>query len=136
MSDEDRELGIIKQRMLRELMKGGGEREKRLIDRPVEVTDANFDEFIKRAPLVVVDCWATWCPPCRLLEPVVEELAKRLAGRALFGKLDVDANPVTVARFSIMEVPTLLVFKEGRFLGKIIGYRPLPDLEATIKAYL
>jgi len=137
VSEEDKELELIRQRMLRELMKEAGREEKReAINHPMVVTDANFDDFIRRAPLIVVDCWATWCPPCRLLEPVIEELAKRLAGQVLFGKLDVDENPVTAARFSITEVPTLLVFKEGRFIGKIIGYRPLRELEATLKAYL
>lgn len=135
MGEEDKELELIKHRMLKELMKGREER-REAIDHPVVVTDADFDEFIRKASLVVIDCWATWCPPCRLLEPVIEELAKRLAGQVLFGKLDVDANPATVTKFSIEAVPTLLVFKDGRFIGKIIGYRPLHELEAALKAYL
>ncbi len=134
VAEEDKELEAIKQRMLKELMK---EREvEKVVDRPLEVTDADFDQFVKRAPVVVVDCWATWCPPCRMLAPVIDELAKRLAGRVLFGKLDVDVNPATVAKYAIMEVPTLLVFKDGKFMGKIIGFRPLPELERMIKAYL
>ncbi|MCX8205013.1 MAG: thioredoxin family protein [Candidatus Nezhaarchaeota archaeon] len=138
MSEESKELESIRRRKLAELKElarkesGGG----RFTDRPLDVTDKDLDEFVKKAALVVVDCWAEWCPPCLMLKPVIEELAKRFAGRALFGKLNVDENLATVRRFSIAEVPTLLVFKEGRLVGKVVGYRPLAELEAIIKAYL
>lgn len=135
MSEEDRELELIKRRKLREWL-AAEEGRAEVVDRPLNVTDATFDDFVKRAGLVVVDCWAAWCPPCRMLEPVIEELARRFAGRVLFGKLNVDENVATVARFSIAEVPTLLLFKDGRPVRRLVGYRPLAELEAIIKAYL
>ncbi|RLF18664.1 MAG: thioredoxin [Thermoprotei archaeon] len=132
MSEEDKELEVIKKRMLRELMEG----RKEVLDKPIEVGDHNIEEVVKKNPLVIVDCWAVWCPPCRLLAPVIDELAKRYAGKVVFGKLDVDVNPATIEKYAIMEVPTLLVFKNGNYMGKIIGYRPLPQLEELIRRYL
>jgi len=131
---EDKELEMIKHRMLKRLLNEA--KEEKVLDHPVEVNDANLDDLVRKHPVVVVDCWATWCPPCRMLEPVIEELARRLAGKVVFGKLDVDLNPLTVQRYSIMEVPTLLIFKNGGFMGKVIGYRPLPQLEEIIRRYL
>ncbi|PCN50601.1 thiol reductase thioredoxin [Candidatus Geothermarchaeota archaeon ex4572_27] len=135
--EEDAELEAIKRRMLRRLMSEASERGRsEVLDRPVEVDDRSLDEFVRRHPIAVIDCWATWCPPCRMLAPVIDELARRYAGRIAFGKLDVDLNPETVRRYSIMEVPTLLVFKRGALVGRIIGFRPLPELDELLRGYL
>ncbi|MEM4700159.1 MAG: thioredoxin [Candidatus Nezhaarchaeales archaeon] len=136
MSEGDREIELIKRKKVREWLAMREGRVERAVDRPIDVTDATFDEFIKRAELVVVDCWAEWCPPCRMLEPVMEELARRFAGKVLFGKLNVDENLTTVTRFSIAEIPTLLLFKGGKLVKRVVGYRPLAELETIIKTYL
>jgi len=134
---EDEELEAIKRRLLRKYMEGVGMRQaSKPVDKPLEVTDANFDDFVRRAGLVVVDCWAEWCMPCKLMAPAIDELARRFGGRVLFGKLNVDYNPATAARFSIEAIPTILIFKEGRLVDRLVGLRTLHELEEVIKAYL
>jgi thioredoxin len=98
---------------------------------PVTITDANFAETVEKSPLpVLVDMWAAWCGPCRMIAPTIETLAKDLAGRVLVGKMDVDANPRTSARFGVQSIPTLLIFKGGREAGRMVG---LQSKEAIIR---
>ena len=105
------------------------------IDKPIVVSDRNFEQTIKNYPLVVVDCWAAWCAPCRAIAPVVEELAKDYTGKVVFGKLNVDENPETTQKFSIMAIPTLLVMKNGTEVDRIVGALPKNQLEAKISVY-
>jgi len=102
---------------------------------PVTLTDENFDGFISSNKLVVVDFWAEWCAPCRMLAPVIEELAKEYAGKIIFGKLNVDENPTTAAKFGIMSIPTLIVFKNGQPVDVIIGAMPKKQIEARLNRY-
>jgi len=81
-------------------------------DYPVVITDGNMDEAIAKYPFLVVDCWAEWCAPCKMIGPVIEKLASSQKGDIVFGKLDVDSNPNSSARFNIRSIPNLLVFKE------------------------
>lgn len=91
----------------------------------VEITDANFEpEVLQADGVVLVDFWAAWCMPCRAVGPVVEELAAEYAGRAKIGKLNVDENPQTAAKYGIMSIPTLLVFKAGQVVDQIVGAQP------------
>jgi thioredoxin 2 len=95
-----------------------------LTSRPalVEIGDTNFADEVERSPLpVMVDMWAPWCGPCRMVAPVVEELAAELAGRLRVAKLNVDQNPVTASRFGIQSIPALLIFKGGREVDRLIG---------------
>ena len=94
----------------------------------MEVTDATFNDFIKKYPLVVVDCWAPWCGPCRMMSPVIDGLAKDMEGKVAFGKLNTDQNPKTSMRFQIEAIPTLLVFKDGEMAERLVGSRPKDDL--------
>jgi thioredoxin 1 len=87
----------------------------------IEITDANFDEVIKSDQPILVDFWAEWCGPCKMVGPVVEELASDYEGKAIIGKLDVDSNPNTSMRFGIRSIPTLLVFKNGQVVDKQVG---------------
>jgi thioredoxin 2 len=94
-------------------------------NQPVTVTDANFATEVERSPLpVLLDMWAPWCGPCRMVGPIVEELAKEMAGRVRVAKLNVDENPATAARFHVQSIPTLLVLKNGREVERIVGAQP------------
>jgi thioredoxin 1 len=103
---------------------------------PVALTDATFDDFVKNNPLAVVDCWAEWCGPCRMIGPVVEQLAKDFAGKVMFGKLNVDQNPATAARFGIMSIPTLLIVKDGTVVDSIVGAVPRDQIVSKLQPYL
>lgn len=102
----------------------------------IEITDANFDEIIKTGQPVLVDFWAEWCGPCKMIGPVVEELAGDFDGKAVIGKVNVDDNPGVSARFGIRSIPTLLVFKNGEIVDKQIGAVPKTALADKIKAQL
>lgn len=103
----------------------------------LELTDANFDEVVLKSDKpVLVDFWAVWCGPCRMVAPIVEELAKDYEGKAVIGKLDVDNNPNVSAQFGIRNIPTLLVFKNGEIVDKQVGAVPKSVLAAKIDAQL
>jgi thioredoxin 2 len=96
---------------------------------PLVVTDATFPIEVERSRLpVVVDLWAEWCGPCRMLAPVIDELASELAGRVRFAKLNIDENPATASRFGVRSIPTLLVMKEGREVDRLVGVLPKSEI--------
>jgi thioredoxin 2 len=100
---------------------------------PVVVTDATFAEQVERSPLpVVVDMWAPWCGPCRMIAPVIDELAGEMSGRIRFAKLNVDENTATAARFNVRSIPTLLVMKDGRELDRIVGVEPKAEISRRL----
>jgi thioredoxin 1 len=137
-NEEDEELERINRAKLQEIMKKSRATEKKeiLSNKPIEVKDATFKEIVERHPLVVVDCWAPWCGPCRMVAPVIEELARDYAGRILFGKLNVDENREVSTQYEIMSIPTLLVFKNGKLVDTIIGAMPKQTLEQKITRHL
>jgi thioredoxin 1 len=126
------ELEQLREKRMRELM---GEMSTPNINKPIVVSDRNFDQTVKNYPLVVVDCWAAWCAPCRAIAPIVEELAKDYSGKVVFGKLNVDENPETAERFGIRAIPTLLVMKNGTEVDRIVGLMPKNQLEAKISSF-
>ncbi len=96
---------------------------------PLEVTDSRFDEQVLASPLpVLLDVWAPWCVPCRGMEPVIEELAASLAGKVRVAKLNIDGNPEAAARLRILGVPTLILFKDGREVTRMVGARDKGEL--------
>ena len=95
---------------------------------PQTITDANFEQVINSKVPVLVDFWAEWCGPCRMVGPSVEQLAQEFAGRAVVGKLNVDHNPNTARRYNIMSIPALYIFKDGQVVDRIVGAQPLPVL--------
>jgi thioredoxin 1 len=101
--------------------------------KPAEVTDADFDsEVLKSEKPVLVDFWAPWCGPCRMVAPVVEELAEEYDGKVKFVKLNTDDNVMTASKYGIRSIPTLLMFKGGEPVDQIIGFRPKGDLKRTV----
>ena len=100
------------------------------------LTDANFDAATKANSLVVVDCWAAWCYPCRMIAPIVEELASEYGSVATFGKLDVDENPSTAMRYGIQSILTILIVKNGVEVDRIIGVVPKAEIETVLKKHL
>jgi len=102
----------------------------------VEITDTNFEEVINSDQPVLVDFWAEWCGPCKMIAPVVEELATEYDGKAVIGKVDVDSNPEVSAKFGIRSIPTLLVFKNGEVVDKQIGAVPKNVLSQKIEAQI
>jgi thioredoxin 1 len=105
--------------------------------KPIEVTDANFQqEVLKSDKPVLVDFWAVWCGPCRLIAPVVEEIATEYSGQLKVGKMDVDNNPETAMQFGIRNIPTLLVFKNGKVVDHIVGALPKRNLLEKLTPHL
>jgi thioredoxin 1 len=142
MSDDElEEIRVRKKKELLERLSGGGAPAEGSAatsgpDRPINLDDSSMDEAIKSNPLLVVDCWAEWCAPCRMVAPVIEELARKLKGKVVFGKLDVDHNPRTASKYQIMSIPAMLVFKGGKFVDMFIGYMPANALEQKLSKYL
>ncbi len=128
----DEELERLKEQKMKELSKQAGDGPSA----PVVLTDATFDSFATKHPLTVVDFWATWCGPCRLVEPIMEALAKEYAGKVAFGKLDVDENQGTAMRFNTMSIPTMLILKNGQEIDRIIGAYPREYIENKIKSHM
>jgi len=99
-----------------------------------EFTDQNFDqEVIKSTKVTLVDFWAPWCGPCQMMGPIVEELAGEMGDKAKIGKLNVDENPATAQTFSVMSIPTLLVFKDGKVVQKFIGVQSKEALKEALE---
>jgi thioredoxin 1 len=125
-SEHDEELERIMQRKMNEF----SHRAKRndLIEgnqsaatSPITLTDQNFNEIVGKHPLLIVDFWAPWCGPCRMVSPIITELSQELAGKAVFGKLNVDENPMIASTFGIQSIPTIAIFKNGKAVDGIIG---------------
>ncbi|HEY4911014.1 MAG TPA: thioredoxin, partial [Methylomirabilota bacterium] len=105
--------------------------------RPVTVTDATFSAEVERSPVpVLVDAWAAWCGPCKMIAPVIDELAAEMAGRVRMAKLNVDENPLTAARFDLRSIPTLLLFKGGREADRIVGVQPKSVISRRLERLL
>ena len=103
---------------------------------PLTLTDATFQRIVADSRPVLVDFWAAWCGPCRMVAPHVEKLAQEFAGRAVVGKLNVDENPVTAQRFNVMSIPTLLIFKNGAVVDTVVGAQPLQVLQQRLSRHL
>ncbi len=102
----------------------------------IEITDANFEQFVNSDKPVLVDFWAEWCGPCKMIGPVVEELAGEYEGKAVIGKLNVDENPTMTAKFGVRSIPTLLVFKNGQVVDKQVGAVPKSVLAQKLTAQM
>jgi thioredoxin 1 len=133
------ELGEIRRKKMEELKKkyinGGQKMVENKLSTPLTITDADIEEVVKKYDTIVVDCWAPWCGPCRMVGPVIEELAKEMQGKVVFGKLNVDENPATSMKHRIMSIPTLLIFKNGNLVDRLIGAYPKEELKKRLAPY-
>jgi thioredoxin 2 len=100
---------------------------------PLVVTDATFEDEVEKSAIpVLLDCWAPWCGPCKMLGPTIEKLAGELAGKIKVAKLDVDENPKTAMKLEIMSIPTLLIYKDGKIVDKLVGAQPKSEIEKRL----
>ena len=129
MQNWDDELRNIMERKMNDLVKrnvmnnssGGSKGSREVLGTPIRLTDTNFMDAVTKYSLLVVDFWAAWCGPCRMVSPTIEQLATELAGKVVFGKLNVDENPITANTFGIQSIPTIAIFKNGRNIDGFVG---------------
>ncbi|MCW6168268.1 MAG: thioredoxin [Thermoplasmatales archaeon] len=133
----DDNIDMIRQKMMKEIMeKQNNKQTVQNNGKPKVLTDQTFASEISKNDVVVVDFWAEWCQPCRFVSPIVEELARDYSGKAAFGKLNVDENPLVSNQFMIRSIPTIMFFKKGRLVDSQIGAVPRGVLEAKLRKYL
>ena len=107
------------------------------MSKPVEVNDSNFEEIVLKSKMpVLADFWAPWCAPCRMVAPVVEELAEEYDGKISFVKVDVDQNSKTASKYGVMSIPSLIIFKDGSPASNLVGFRPKADLKRSLDEVL
>ena len=136
MSDliEDAEIDRIKKAKIAAMLEQA--QKEKIISKPIILTDTNFNSEIAKNELIVVDFWAPWCGPCRMVGPVIEELASEYSGKVAFGKLNVDDNRMVPSRFGVRGIPTLMVFKDGEAVDTVVGACPKTHIEAKFKPHI
>ena len=136
MSSDD-ELEAIKHKKLAELQKEAATKAMMSsITEPIVLTDSNFASEVTKYPIMLVDFWAPWCGPCRMVSPIIEQLSREYSGRVAFGKVNVDENQRIGASFGIQSIPTLMIFKGGKAVDVIIGAMPKAQIEMKLKQQL
>jgi thioredoxin 1 len=131
---EDNELEQIKLRKIQAMLNQAYQ-EKQVNTHPLTITDDNFDNIVKTNALLVVDFWAPWCGPCRMVGPVIEQLAAEYAGKVAFGKMNIDENQMVPSNLGISSIPTIVVFHHGEAVERIVGAYPKAHIEATFKRH-
>jgi len=136
MSSDD-ELEAIKHKKLAELQKEAATKAMMSsISDPIVLTDSNFASEVTKYPVMLVDFWAPWCGPCRMVSPIIEQLSREYSGRVAFGKVNVDENQRIAASFGIQSIPTLMIFKGSKAVDVIIGAMPKGQIEMKLKQQL
>ena len=130
--DELEEIKRKKMEQMKKEMNTSANPSVELPDKPIKVTDATIDSAVSQYPIFILDCWAEWCGPCRTIGPIIEQLASEMKGKVVFGKLNVDENMQTANKHRISAIPTLMIFKNGKLIDKIVGAYPKPALTAKI----
>jgi len=142
MQNWDDEISNIMAKKMKDLSRrnnsigSGANKSKVVIAAPITLTDANFAEAVNKYPLLVVDFWAPWCGPCRMVSPVIEQLAREHAGKVVFGKLNVDENPRIASAFGIQSIPTIAIFKNGRNIDGFIGVTSKSQMQTKILSHI
>ncbi|MEM0200345.1 MAG: thioredoxin [Saccharolobus sp.] len=118
------------------LQKKSEEFSKKKEDVTVVLTEENFDDIIKNNKLVLVDCWAEWCAPCHLYEPIYKRVAEKYKGKAIFGRLNVDDNPKIADKYNVLNIPTTLIFVNGKLVDNLVGAVDEEILESIVTKYM
>lgn len=136
MSSDD-ELEAIKHKKLAELQKEAATKAMMSsITEPIVLTDSNFASEVTKYPIMLMDFWAPWCGPCKMVSPIIEQLSREYSGRVAFGKVNVDENQRIAASFGIQSIPTLMIFKGGKAVDLLIGAIPKAQIEMKLKQQL
>ena len=136
MSSDD-ELEAIKHKKLAEMQKEAATKAMMSsITEPIVLTDSNFASEVTKYPIMLVDFWAPWCGPCKMVSPIIEQLSREYSGRVAFGKVNVDENQRIAASFGIQSIPTLMIFKGSKAVDVIIGAMPKAQIEMKLKQQL
>jgi len=107
------------------------------MSKPVTIDDSNFEQLVLQSEIpILVDFWAPWCRPCLMVAPILDELAEEYGDRITVARLDVDQNPKTASRYSIMSIPTMLIFKKGEPVSQIVGFKPKQELKRSLDTAL
>ena len=140
MQNWDDELSDIMTKKMNDLARGSNIGSNNgnavVIANPITLTDANFAQSVNKYPLLVVDFWAPWCGPCRMVSPVIEQLAGELAGKVVFGKVNVDENPMIANTFGIRSIPTIAIFKNGKNVDGFVGATSKSQMQTKIFSYI
>ncbi len=133
MSSDD-ELEAIKHKKLAELQKAAATKAMMSsLTEPIVLTDSNFASEVSKYPIILVDFWAPWCGPCRMVSPIIEQLAREYSGKVAFGKVNVDENQRIAGAFGVQSIPTMIIFKNGKAVDVMIGAMPKGQIEMKIK---
>jgi len=136
---EDEELSKIKKAKIAQMLQQAEAEAKpavKPLDKPVALTDGSFYSEVSKHKLMVVDFWAPWCGPCRMVSPIVEELAAEYAGKVAFGKVNVDEEMMVASSYGVQGIPTLMVFKNGKAVDRIVGACPKGHIESRFLSYI
>jgi thioredoxin 1 len=131
---EDTEIDRIKKAKILAMLEQA--QKEKFTGKPIILTDSNFDSEVSKHKLIVVDFWAPWCGPCRMVGPLIEELASEYSGKVAFGKLNVDDNRMVPSRFGVRGIPTLMVFKNGDAVDTVVGACPKTHIESKFKPHI
>jgi thioredoxin 1 len=134
--DEDEEILAIKQRKLTEMQKSAMTRSAmNSITRPIVLTDMNFRDEVSKYSLMLIDFWAPWCGPCKMISPIIEQLAGEYGGKVVFGKLNIDENQTVAQYFGIQSIPTMMILKNSKVVDVIVGALPKAQIETKLKQH-
>jgi thioredoxin 1 len=134
---EDEELRLINEKRMKKLQQLINEKELlKNIKEPLNLGDNTFFQTINKFPLMLVDFWAPWCGPCRMISPIIDQIGKDYLGKLVVGKMNVDENPLIARQFSISSIPTLILFKRGKEVNKVIGSVSKNKIDEMVKMHL
>ncbi len=134
---EDEELRIINEKRMKKLQQIVNEKELlKNIKEPLNLDDSNFAQTINKYPLLLVDFWAPWCGPCRMMSPIIDQVGKEYIGKLVVGKVNVDENPNISGQFGISSIPTFILFKRGQVVNNIIGSVSKSRIDEMVKMHL